>query len=963
MKTKICVLTIVVLLISSSFAFATVKNDAVRPERVMVAPHSPAQHHPILNNVDKTSKIIKPENTKCSKDAPEPNQSEYLLWQDNFEGEDDVFYYGTPAWVFPCPDEYDDNEFGVRFTARRAGSLDGAYFYWYGGTATAQAIVHVYPDDGTGYPGTELGNLTVTPTLGTWNYVDLTSLGINVNTTDDFFITYSVVSIGDTLKIVADDYSTGANRSVEKCIDTWGYMIDDWGADYEFCIDAVIGVDQGPWIPKFADTWQTVTDSFHSLTHSMWIDDDPAFNGTNPLITPPFICPTGCTKLDVNYWYNSDFVDIDGDGDGYLDDYWEFYIGKTEDGIAWHSSTYNAYGGGTSWYAGSETTHQYGESSIYYLTTPDIDLSTASAANLTCKLKYETETPGGEDPPYDGWDVANVEISVDNWETYSFLDDPAHPYNVTIAYSGFWNTHNPADTISFPGWGGSSAGWIDADFDLIDYLGETVQIRFVLASDPASVFEGFWVDNVDINADGTPIFSDYDEENLIPDAPIIPLTRLEYSYGVTTEWISSATMDISTYAGEEIVLGMGARIDGNYDGGDGAGFWFDDVTIIGSNLPPHDAANMFNVIPYPTTAGVDLSPGIVYGNLSTTTEAPQLLMDVEGIGITPFDFYNNSPEPIGSMEYGLAWLTQVPTTVLEEGTYTFTGWTVVGDDADPTNDTLSIDIDVLPAGEYELGYNSRIWAGTYYTSGYCGSYFTPFTDGILDSYTINSVKTLLINYGADNATDTETIEIFEAIDDTTPGALIYTEDFAYTGGVYGTYEWATFDLATPQTLTSDFFVMISGDWVDGTPGVDANYFPLYDHMVKDYIGHGAYSIHTVYWTGTGWAHSSGDRFVNTLGTGTPHSIDPGHGYTDASYLRQNSPNPFKNETTIQYNLKGAPHNNIEINIYNVLGQLVDTVEGKDGEAVWNPKGLSSGIYLYKLTTDNFSEVKKMVIIK
>jgi len=959
MKKKLCFLTIL-LLISASFAFATVKNDAVRPERVMVTPHSPAQHHPILNNVDETSKIIKPENAKGSKDAPEPDQSEYLLWQDNFEGEDDVFYYANASYYWVIPDEAD--EYGVRFTARRAGNLTGAYFYWYIGSDGAQAIVHVYEDDGTGYPGTEVGNVTVTATLGAWNYVNLTSLAYTANTTDDFFITYSVVA-GDTLSVISDDGPTGANRSVEvlPSSETWTYVINDYGTDYEWCIDAVIDVDQGPWIPKFADTWQTVTDSFHSPTHSMWIDDDPAFNGTNPLITPPFICPTGYTKLDVNYWYNSDFVDIDGDGDGFLDDYWEFYIGNTADGIAWHSSSYSAYSGGTSWYAGSETTHQYGESSIYYLTTPDIDLSTASAANLTCKLQYDTETPGGEDPPYDGWDVANVEISMDNWETYSFLDDPAHPYNVTIAYSGFWNTHNPADTISFPGWGGSSAGWIDADFDLIDYLGETVQIRFVLASDPATVLEGFWVDNVDINTDGTPIFSDYDEENLIPDAPIIPLTRLEYSYGVTTEWISSATMDISSYAGEEIVLGMGARIDGNYDGGDGAGFWFDDVTIIGSNLPPHDAANMFNVIPYPTTAGVGLSPGIVYGNFSTTTEAPQLLMDVEGFG-TPFDFYNNSPEPIGSMEYGLAWLTQVPTTVLEEGTYTFTGWTVVGDDADPTNDTLSIDIDVLSAEEYELGYNSRVWAGVYYTATYCGSYFTPFSDGILDEYTINSVKSLLINYGADNATDTETIEIFEAIDDTTPGTLIYTEDFAYTGGVAGTYEWATFDLTTPQTLTGDFFVMISGDW--WTDPDNANYFPLYDHMVKDYIGHGAYSEHTVYFADPGWAHSSGDRFVNTLGIGTPHSIDPEHGSTDASYLRQNSPNPFNNETVIKYYIKSAaPNNIVEIKIFNLLGQLVDTVEGKDGVAVWNSKDLSSGIYFYKLTVDDFSEVKKMVIMK
>ncbi|MCK4339018.1 MAG: T9SS type A sorting domain-containing protein, partial [Candidatus Cloacimonetes bacterium] len=495
-------------------------------------------------------------------------------------------------------------------------------------------------------------------------------------------------------------------------------------------------------------------------------------------------------------------------------------------------------------------------------------------------------------------------------------------------------------------------------------------IRFTLASDPYTVAEGYWVDNVDIDVDGTIVFSDYGETNLIPADPIIPYQELEYSSTadefVSGGWVQSESYNITLYAGCEIKLAARARLDADttLSAGkeDGAGLWFDDVAIYGSNLPPHDMANMFNVIPYPASADVDLfpGPGIVYGNFGTTTEAPQLRMDVEGLG-GAFDYYYNAADPIETGEFGFAWLTKIPTFELAESLWTFTGWTIVGNDADPTNDTLSIDIDVLPAGEYELGYNSRIWDGTYYTATYCGSYFTPFSDGLLDEYTINSVTTLLLNMGTDFATDTETIEIYEAIDDTTLGALLYTEDFAYTGGAGGTYEWAVFDLATPVIVEDDFFVLISGDW--WTVPATANYYPVFDAMVRQYLGSGAYTEHTVYFADPGWAHSSGDRFVNTLGPGDPHSVDPGTGCVDGSYLRQNSPNPFNNETVINYYIKGAPHNIVEIKIFNLLGQLVDTVEGKNGVAVWNSKDLSSGIYFYKLTVDDFSEVKKMVIIK
>lgn len=96
----------------------------------------------------------------------------------------------------------------------------------------------------------------------------------------------------------------------------------------------------------------------------------------------------------------------------------------------------------------------------------------------------------------------------------------------------------------------------------------------------------------------------------------------------------------------------------------------------------------------------------------------------------------------------------------------------------------------------------------------------------------------------------------------------------------------------------------------------------------------------------------------------PGDIDGDH-ETDiynVNKLFANYPNPAVNFTTIKYQLKGSVlEQDATIRIYNVLGQLVKTVEGSNRVAEFDVKDLSSGIYLYNLKTSNFNETKKMLI--
>lgn len=88
-------------------------------------------------------------------------------------------------------------------------------------------------------------------------------------------------------------------------------------------------------------------------------------------------------------------------------------------------------------------------------------------------------------------------------------------------------------------------------------------------------------------------------------------------------------------------------------------------------------------------------------------------------------------------------------------------------------------------------------------------------------------------------------------------------------------------------------------------------------------------------------------------------------------LEQNYPNPFNPTTEIAFNL--AQTERVNISIFNILGQRVATIlDGEMGAGahvvMWNGRNqngevLPSGVYFYKLSTENFSAVKKMLLLK
>ncbi len=83
-------------------------------------------------------------------------------------------------------------------------------------------------------------------------------------------------------------------------------------------------------------------------------------------------------------------------------------------------------------------------------------------------------------------------------------------------------------------------------------------------------------------------------------------------------------------------------------------------------------------------------------------------------------------------------------------------------------------------------------------------------------------------------------------------------------------------------------------------------------------------------------------------------------------LNQNYPNPFNPTTIISFDL--VTSGKVSLKIYDILGREVTTLIDKEFNSgfhslMFNASGLSSGVYLYRLSSGNFIKTKKMMLLK
>jgi hypothetical protein len=103
-------------------------------------------------------------------------------------------------------------------------------------------------------------------------------------------------------------------------------------------------------------------------------------------------------------------------------------------------------------------------------------------------------------------------------------------------------------------------------------------------------------------------------------------------------------------------------------------------------------------------------------------------------------------------------------------------------------------------------------------------------------------------------------------------------------------------------------------------------------------------------------------------TGTPIGVQTISNEIPAAYsLQQNFPNPFNPTTKIRFAL--PKNDNVTLKIYDITGREVATVINNEftsaglKEVEFNASNIASGVYYYVLKSGNFTDTKKMVLVK
>nr|MBN2276123.1 T9SS type A sorting domain-containing protein [candidate division Zixibacteria bacterium] len=153
-------------------------------------------------------------------------------------------------------------------------------------------------------------------------------------------------------------------------------------------------------------------------------------------------------------------------------------------------------------------------------------------------------------------------------------------------------------------------------------------------------------------------------------------------------------------------------------------------------------------------------------------------------------------------------------------------------------------------------------------------------------------------------------------------------------------------------------------WTETVGGSNSDYGRMvFQDQLNDYLV-----------IGESYSYSAGgtDVFIVKVGGETTPVLDDDPGNLPSGYkLVQNYPNPFNSTTSIEYAL--PRHADISLTIFNLLGQVVreyrlDRQRAGVHIIQWNGTDqdgyeVASGIYFYRLSAGEYTETRKMLIIK
>jgi hypothetical protein len=153
----------------------------------------------------------------------------------------------------------------------------------------------------------------------------------------------------------------------------------------------------------------------------------------------------------------------------------------------WHISTQEKNSAPYAWYCGDETAETYYNSMDASLVTPAINLGYNPTFSFMQWFRSEYDGRSGMEDYF--WDGGVVDISTNNGSSFIRIT-PIGGYPYKITPNG--DSPFPADTPCLAGTG----GWEKVSFDLTEYAGKSVKVRFRFGSDKYTIERGWFIDDI-----------------------------------------------------------------------------------------------------------------------------------------------------------------------------------------------------------------------------------------------------------------------------------------------------------------------------------------------------------------------------------------------------------------------------------------------------------------------------------
>ena len=274
----------------------------------------------------------------------------------------------------------------------------------------------------------------------------------------------------------------------------------------------------------------------------------------------------------------------------------------------------------------------------------------------------------------------------------------------------------------------------------------------------------------------------------------------------------------------------------------------------------------------------------------------------------------------------------------------------------------------LPQTGTETGYNNSmicappyIWFGTnntkiYFSSNNGANWITQITTGEANSFSIWFHPLMQNGQGLFGGAN-----LFQ----TTNNGINWTALTSMGSGSFGGI--TSTPLLTSDNLVQPVWYVRSSNLIYYSANFGANWSIDYTNRA----------------TTTSYRHISmaypgrGIWVVGTLGKITYHMPLMGIGKIGSEIpvnynLHQNYPNPFNPATKIKFDIQksvvNSQYSEVTLKVFDILGKEIQTLVNEQlqpgtYEVTFEASQLTSGVYLYKLMTDGFSETKRMLLIK